>query len=84
MARAALVLVTAVLLCALTGCGDAKGPGGSTAEEERPCPSASGPSGAPSAPAPSGSPGDSRTHAVAPDGRGCVIESGLPAMPEDP
>ncbi|MFF5975582.1 hypothetical protein ACFY7C_29145 [Streptomyces sp. NPDC012769] len=96
MARSAahgstFVLVTAVLLGALTACGAAGG-GGAAPEEEgpSPCPSSSTTPPAASAtptpsPAPTGSPGDSRTHPVDPDPeRNCLIESGIPDMPVDP
>ncbi|MFI2432352.1 hypothetical protein [Streptomyces sp. NPDC018693] len=94
MARAAArggtyVLVTAVLLCALTACGaegTGGGGGGTAPEETRPCPSSSGPaadSTATPSPTGTGAPGDSQAHSAAPD-RHCIIESGVPAMPEDP
>ncbi|MET9952988.1 hypothetical protein ABZ135_15735 [Streptomyces sp. NPDC006339] len=83
MARSAahggtLVLVTAVLLGALTACGAAP-------EEEGPppCPSSTPTPSPTPTPAPTASPGDSRTHSVDPE-RDCLIESGTPDMPVDP
>jgi hypothetical protein len=84
-AHGLLIAATAALLCGLAGCGA----GGDTPEApgagspERPCPSAT-PSGGPTATEPhTGAPGDSRDHTPDPSGN-CVIESGAPAMPEDP
>lgn len=97
--RATLGVAAAVLLCTLTGCaagagtGDGSGRSGDSeqsSDQETPCSSAS--AGSPSPPdespgtvegASATGPGDSQSHTLDPS-EGCLIESGIASMPEDP
>ncbi|HEY9367978.1 hypothetical protein [Streptomyces sp.] len=85
-AHGTLVVATAVLLYALSGCGTDSGtPGtpGTGTGPERPCPSSATPGSPTPTESATGSPGDSQAHTPDPS-RNCIIESGAPAMPEDP
>ncbi|MFC9843418.1 hypothetical protein ACFWFF_22175 [Streptomyces sp. NPDC060223] len=95
--RAMLGVVTAVLLCTLTGCaaGDGAGDGSGrssdseqNSDQETPCSSASAGGtqdeepGAVEGTSGTG-PGDSQSHTLDPS-ESCLIESGIASMPEDP
>ncbi|MEU9331579.1 hypothetical protein AB0D49_00250 [Streptomyces sp. NPDC048290] len=85
--RALLGVLTAVLVCALGGCGDDDAGSGDPGEPT-PCATASASDEETGADAPGDgasatAPGASRAHTLDPS-EGCVIESGIASMPEDP